>query len=155
MPTSAPHTALSLYTLRERAGGSTETRSRPSAQDWPTGSTVSMRHCGGASGRRPWDNDSFGSFLLLLPSRYARAATQRRRSPRVCCVEDHVDDARRPQPRSPTLPPWVGWLGEKASPVGKHHVLDANTALVLYLVAGGRCGSKIRSLSMNSRLSTS
>ena len=62
----------------------------------------------------------FGSFLFFLPSRRAHAAPWRRRSPRVCCVEDHVDDAWRPQPRSPTLPPWVGWLGEKASPGGKH-----------------------------------
>ena len=61
-----------------------------------------------------------GSFLFFLPSRYAHAAPWRRRSPRVCCVKDHVDDAQRPQPRSPTLPPWVGWLGEKASPGGKH-----------------------------------
>ena len=57
--------------------------------------------------------------FFFLPSRRAHAAPWRRRSPRVCCVEDHVDDARRPQPRSPTLPPWVGWLGEKASPGGK------------------------------------
>ena len=65
-----------------------------------------------------------GSFLFFLPSRYTHAAPWRRRSPRVCCVKDHVDDAQRPQPRSPTLPPWVGWLGEKASPVGKHLLDD-------------------------------
>ena len=64
-----------------------------------------------------------GSFLFFLPSRYTHAAPWRRRSPRVCCVKDHVDDAQRPQPRSPTLPPWVGWLGrEKASPGGKHQL---------------------------------
>ena len=55
----------------------------------------------------------FGSFLFFLPSRHAHAAPWRRRSPRVCCVEDHVDDAWRPQPRSPTLPPFVGWLGDQ------------------------------------------
>ena len=73
--------------------------------------------------RCPWDNGSFGSFLFFCRPG-ARTPLWRRRSPRVCCVEDHNHDmcmqARRPQPRSPTLPPWVGWLGEKASPVGKH-----------------------------------
>ena len=47
-------------------------------------------------------------FFFLLPTGRAHAAPWRRRSPRVCCVEDHVDDAWRPQPRSATLPPWVG-----------------------------------------------
>ena len=63
----------------------------------------------------------FGSFLFFLPSRHAHAAPWRRRSPRVCCVEDHVDDAWRPQPRSPT-PTTLGGVAwrESSSPGGKH-----------------------------------
>ena len=63
-------------------------------------------------------------FSFLLPSRRAHAACKRRRTPRVCCGDRahvHAHDEQRPQPRSPTLPPMVRWLGEKASPVGKHH----------------------------------
>ena len=60
-----------------------------------------------------------GSFIFFCHPG-VRTPLWRRRSPRVCCVEDHVDDAWRPQPRFPTLPPWVGWLDEKASPGGKH-----------------------------------
>ena len=62
-------------------------------------------------------------FSFLLPSRRAHAACKRRRTPRVCCGDRahvHAHDEQRPQPRSPTLPPMVRWLGEKASPVGKH-----------------------------------
>ena len=67
-------------------------------------------------------------FSFLLPSRRAHAACKRRRTPRVCCgdhahVHAHEHDEQRPQPRSPTLPPVVRWLGEKASPVGKHRPL--------------------------------
>ena len=66
-------------------------------------------------------------FSFLLPSRRAHAACKRRRTPRVCCgdhahVHAHEHDEQRPQPRSPTLPPMVRRLGEKASPVGKHRL---------------------------------
>ena len=64
-------------------------------------------------------------FSFLLPSRRAHAACKRRRTPRVCCGDRahvHAHDEQRPQPRSPTLPPMVRWLGEKASPVGKHRI---------------------------------
>ena len=66
-------------------------------------------------------------FSFLLPSRRAHAACKRRRTPRVCCGDRahvHAHDEQRPQPRSPTLPPMVRWLGEKASPVGKHLLDD-------------------------------
>ena len=66
-------------------------------------------------------------FSFLLPSRRAHAACKRRRTPRVCCGDHahvHAHDEQRPQPRSPTLPPIVRWLGEKASPVGKHLLDD-------------------------------
>ena len=68
-------------------------------------------------------------FSFLLPSRRAHAACKRRRTPRVCCGDRahgdrahvHAHDEQRPQPRSPTLPPWVGWLDEKASPGGNQN----------------------------------
>ena len=66
-------------------------------------------------------------FSFLLPSRRAHSACKRRRTPRVCCGDRahvHAHDEQRPQPRSPTLPPMVRWLGEKASPVGKHHIVE-------------------------------
>ena len=66
-------------------------------------------------------------FSFLLPSRRAHAACKRRRTPRVCCGDHahvHAHDEQRPQPRSPTLPPMVRRLGEKASPVGKHLLDD-------------------------------
>ena len=121
MPTSAPHTALSLYTLRDgRAGQPNSTQTGSNGRRISTRLTNNRWPSVKCHNRQQGAAWVFGSFLFFLPSRRAHAAPWRRRSPRVCCVEDHVDDARRPQPRSPTLPPWVGWLGEKASPVGKH-----------------------------------
>ena len=66
-------------------------------------------------------------FSFLLPSRRAHAACKRRRTPRVCCGDRahlRAHHEQRPQPRSPTLPPMVRWLGEKASPIGKHLVWE-------------------------------
>ena len=74
-------------------------------------------------------------FSFLLPSRRAHAACKRRRTPRVCCGDRahvHAHDEQRPQPRSPTLPPMVRWLGEKASPVGKHRLTGFLNSIALH-----------------------
>ena len=132
VPTSAPLTALSLYTLRDGRAGRTNTTLAHSVagalhchggrgRDGPTDSLLPGVRCQtrqlGAQGF--W----FLFFSFLLPSRRAHAACKRRRTPRVCCGDRahlRAHHEQRPQPRSPTLPPMVRWLGEKANPVGKH-----------------------------------
>ena len=127
--------ALPLHTTG-RAGGSNEYTLAHSVagalhchggrcRDGPTDSLLPGVRCQtrqlGAQGC--W----FLFFSFLLPSRRAHAACRRRRTPRVCCGDHahvHAHDEQRPQPRSPTLPPMVRRLGEKASPVGKHLLDD-------------------------------
>ena len=146
VPTSAPQTALSHlrewqrsaaqpplssneYTLAHSVAGALHCHGGR-CSDGPTDSLLPGVRCQtrqlGAQGF--W----FLFFSFLLPSRRAHAACKRRRTPRVCCgdhahvslIHAHAHDEQRPQPQSPTLPPMARWLGEKASPVGKHLLDD-------------------------------